>query len=108
MKLIFIQSSFGGELICLQIAKFGHDREQFVDGSIKEDQKVATIYALILEPTGRAEDENKHWDRRDFGREWNVGRLGQKKRHDCLKLTTKPPLDLPRLDALILFLYAHT
>jgi hypothetical protein len=49
MKLIFIQSSFGGELICLQIAKFGHDPEQVVEGSIKEDQEVATIFALILE-----------------------------------------------------------
>jgi hypothetical protein len=31
--------------------------EQLVQGSIKEAREVATIFELILEPTGRAEDE---------------------------------------------------
>lgn len=40
--------------IILQIAKFGHSRGWHL---IKTDEEIATIYALILEPTGRGVDE---------------------------------------------------
>ena len=42
--------------ICLQIAKFGHNRKWHM---IKTDKEIATVFALILEPTGRGLDEYK-------------------------------------------------
>jgi hypothetical protein len=43
------------KVICLQIAKFGHRRLYFIE----TDEKIATVFGLILEPTGRGVDEYK-------------------------------------------------
>ena len=42
--------------ICLQIAKFGHGA---LPHFIKTDEEIATVFGLILEPTGDGEDEYK-------------------------------------------------
>jgi len=44
------------KVICLQIAKFGHHSQW---STIKTGEEIATVFALILEPTGRGVDEYK-------------------------------------------------
>ena len=52
-------------VICIQIARFGHETEKWpleaFQGYTEEfgREKLATVFSLMLEPTGRAEDEYK-------------------------------------------------
>jgi hypothetical protein len=45
------------KVICLQIAKFGYNRSPGY--FIETDEEMATVFALILEPTGQGADEYK-------------------------------------------------
>lgn len=42
------------KVICLQIAKFGHDRFWYY---IKTGEELSTVFGLIFEPTGQGVDE---------------------------------------------------